>query len=210
MTCYVIIFATRTDNTLWYDVRPLLHSCPADIPTHRGATLPWRLDSGGEVLVWKYNHSRLRASTCPMVSSMLCHHFCAHLATFPSNQDAAPPWRGGVAERKGESHRRELAEGLQSGRHLMEADGSYTCPDPFRGQTSASGAKHPPTEWQTAGMKRVRLGSMGRIGNREACFFSIPSGPVDLLQSRVADASWQPRNTGHLSLFLPCKISAKH
>ena len=138
------------------------------------------------------------------------------LYLFPSNQDAAPPWRGGVAERKGESHRRELAEGLQSGRHLMEADGSYTCPDPFRGQTSASGAKHPPTEWQTAGMKRVRLGSMGRIGNREACFFSIPSGPVDLLQSRVADASWQPRNTGHLSLSLslslslPCKISAKH
>ena len=128
------------------------------------------------------------------------------LYLFPSNQDAAPPWRGGVAERKGESHRRELAEGLQSGRHLMEADGSYTCPDPFRGQTSASGAKHPPTEWQTAGMKRVRLGSMGRIGNREACFFRSLVDPWTC-SSRALQTRAGSRETRVISLSLSLSLS---
>lgn len=50
--------------------------------------------------------------------------------------------KGGVVENKGEEHCRALVQGLPLERLLVETDGPYMCPEPFRGQTSHSGHVH--------------------------------------------------------------------
>eukprot|EP00927_Polykrikos_kofoidii_P037693 TRINITY_DN31902_c0_g1_i1.p1 TRINITY_DN31902_c0_g1~~TRINITY_DN31902_c0_g1_i1.p1 ORF type:complete len:455 (+),score=53.52 TRINITY_DN31902_c0_g1_i1:57-1421(+) len=48
----------------------------------------------------------------------------------------------GVVEKKGEEHCRELVQGLPAERLLLETDGPYMCPEPFRGQTAHPGHVH--------------------------------------------------------------------
>mmetsp|Transcript_63409 Transcript_63409/g.206745 ORF Transcript_63409/g.206745 Transcript_63409/m.206745 type:complete len:438 (+) Transcript_63409:100-1413(+) len=50
--------------------------------------------------------------------------------------------KGGVEEKKGEEHCRELVQGLPLERLLIETDGPYMCPEPFRGQTAHPGHVH--------------------------------------------------------------------
>lgn len=60
-------------------------------------------------------------------------------------------------EKKGEAHCRELIQGLPLDRLLIETDGPYMCPDPFRGQTAHPGFVHLVAE-RIAEWKDVPLG----------------------------------------------------
>lgn len=61
--------------------------------------------------------------------------------------------------KKGEEHCRELVQGLPLERLLIETDGPYMCPEPFRGQTAHPGHVHRVAE-RIAEWKRVRLGDV--------------------------------------------------
>eukprot|EP00929_Paragymnodinium_shiwhaense_P027363 TRINITY_DN16072_c0_g1_i2.p1 TRINITY_DN16072_c0_g1~~TRINITY_DN16072_c0_g1_i2.p1 ORF type:complete len:139 (+),score=25.36 TRINITY_DN16072_c0_g1_i2:252-668(+) len=50
--------------------------------------------------------------------------------------------KGGVVKKKGEAKNRELISGLPLERLLLETDGPYMCPEPFRGQTAHAGHVH--------------------------------------------------------------------
>ncbi|CAK0794874.1 unnamed protein product [Prorocentrum cordatum] len=65
----------------------------------------------------------------------------------------------GVVEEKGEAHCRELVQGLPLERLLIETDGPYMCPEPFRGQTAHPGHVHRVAEkiaeWQGRSLGEV-------------------------------------------------------
>jgi len=61
--------------------------------------------------------------------------------------------------KKGEEHCRELVQGLPLERLLIETDGPYMCPEPFRGQTAHPGHVHRVAE-RIAEWKNVRLGDV--------------------------------------------------
>lgn len=67
--------------------------------------------------------------------------------------------KGGEVEKKGEAHCRALVQGLPLERLLIETDGPYMCPDPFRGQTAHPGHVHRVAEriaeWQGLGLGEV-------------------------------------------------------
>ncbi|CAK9096504.1 unnamed protein product [Durusdinium trenchii] len=50
--------------------------------------------------------------------------------------------KGKAKVKKGEEHCRELVQGLPLQRLLIETDGPYMCPEPFRGQTAHPGHVH--------------------------------------------------------------------
>lgn len=68
---------------------------------------------------------------------------------------------GGVVEKKGEAHNRELVARLPLERLLIETDGPYMCPEPFRGQTAHPGHVHRVAE-QIAEWQRRDLGEVLR------------------------------------------------
>eukprot|EP00746_Dinoflagellata_sp_MGD_P025384 gnl/MRDRNA2_/MRDRNA2_159635_c0_seq1.p1 gnl/MRDRNA2_/MRDRNA2_159635_c0~~gnl/MRDRNA2_/MRDRNA2_159635_c0_seq1.p1 ORF type:complete len:421 (+),score=77.36 gnl/MRDRNA2_/MRDRNA2_159635_c0_seq1:42-1265(+) len=67
--------------------------------------------------------------------------------------------KGGVEEKKGEKHCMELVKGIPLERMLIETDGPYMCPDPFRGQTAHPGHVHRVAEkiaaWQGKSLGEV-------------------------------------------------------
>jgi len=67
--------------------------------------------------------------------------------------------KGGLIEKKGEAHSRELISGLPVDRLLLETDGPYMCPDPFRGQTAHPGHVHRVAE-KIAEWKGLSLGDV--------------------------------------------------
>lgn len=64
-----------------------------------------------------------------------------------------------VTAKKGEEHCRELIQGLPLDRLLIETDGPYMCPEPFRGQTAHPGHVHRVAE-RIAEWKGVSLGDV--------------------------------------------------
>lgn len=62
--------------------------------------------------------------------------------TFRDRGKASGKGKGGVEEKKGERHCEELVRGLPLERLLIETDGPYMCPEPFRGQTAHPGHVH--------------------------------------------------------------------
>lgn len=62
-------------------------------------------------------------------------------------------------QKKGEEHCRELVQGLPLERLLIETDGPYMCPEPFRGHTAHPGHVHRVAEkiaeWQGRGLGEV-------------------------------------------------------
>jgi len=67
--------------------------------------------------------------------------------------------KGGVVEKKGEAHCRELVQGLPLDRLLIETDGPYMCPEPFRGQTAHPGHVHRVAE-RIAAWRECSLGDV--------------------------------------------------
>lgn len=67
--------------------------------------------------------------------------------------------KGGLVEKKGQAHCQELVCGLPLDRLLIETDGPYMCPDPFRGQTAHPGHVHRVAE-KIAEWKRCPLGEV--------------------------------------------------
>lgn len=67
--------------------------------------------------------------------------------------------KGGVVEQKGEKHCEELICGLPLERLLIETDGPYMCPEPFRGQTAHPGHVHRVAE-RIADWRGCRLGEV--------------------------------------------------
>jgi TatD DNase family protein len=65
--------------------------------------------------------------------------------------------KGQDEEKKGEEHCRELVQGIPLERLLIETDGPYMCPEPFRGQTAHPGHVHRIAE-RIAEWKGVALG----------------------------------------------------
>ncbi|CAJ1367067.1 unnamed protein product, partial [Effrenium voratum] len=61
--------------------------------------------------------------------------------------------------KKGEEHCRNLVQGLPLERLLIETDGPYMCPEPFRGQTAHPGHVHRVAE-RIAEWKSVSLGEV--------------------------------------------------
>mmetsp|Transcript_44003 Transcript_44003/g.94806 ORF Transcript_44003/g.94806 Transcript_44003/m.94806 type:complete len:455 (+) Transcript_44003:58-1422(+) len=67
--------------------------------------------------------------------------------------------KGGLTEKKGEEHNWELVFHLPLERLLIETDGPYMCPEPFRGQTAHPGHVHRVAEkiaeWQGVSITEV-------------------------------------------------------
>merc|ERR1712232_1522313 len=76
--------------------------------------------------------------------------------------------KGGNVEKKGEAKNQELIRGLPVERLLLETDGPYMCPEPFRGQTSHAGHVHRVAEkiaeWQGTSLGEVMAAT--RASNR--------------------------------------------
>ncbi|CAE7783973.1 TATDN2 [Symbiodinium microadriaticum] len=75
-----------------------------------------------------------------------------------------PPGKGkgkrkGNEAKKGQEHCRELIQGLPLDRLLIETDGPYMCPEPFRGQTAHPGHVHRVAE-RIAEWQNVSLGAV--------------------------------------------------
>lgn len=75
------------------------------------------------------------------------------------DRSAQQKGKGGLVEKKGQAHCEELVRGLPLERLLIETDGPYMCPEPFRGQTSHPGHVHRVAE-QIAAWKRCPLGEV--------------------------------------------------
>eukprot|EP00439_Symbiodinium_sp_Y106_P038862 s3627_g4.t1 len=68
----------------------------------------------------------------------------------PGKGKAGKGKRKGNEAKKGQEHCRELIQGLPLDRLLIETDGPYMCPEPFRGQTAHPGHVHRVAEPQHA------------------------------------------------------------
>ena len=67
--------------------------------------------------------------------------------------------KGQKCVKKGSEHCKELVQELPLERLLLETDGPYMCPEPFRGQTAHPGHVHRVAE-RIAEWKRISLGEV--------------------------------------------------